>query len=264
MNHELTIGWLYPTLMSTYGDRGNVICLARRCEWRGYTVKIVSLDQNSTVADLQAVDLLVGGGAQDRQQEIVMRDLRGAKAETLRAQLDSGTPGIFTCGAPQLLGHYYEPAMGERISGLGLFDFVSVHPGPSARRCIGNLVIQVTATRLAQELEAMTGFPPYLIGFENHGGRTKLGQVEPLGRVVQGLGNNGEDGTEGAFYQNAIATYSHGPLLPKNPFLADWLIQTALNRKYQQPISLEPLDDQLAIQARNAMFKRLRVSVKQG
>ena len=259
---ELTIGWLYPTLMSTYGDRGNVICLQRRCEWRGYKVKVMPLDQNATAADLQTVDLLVGGGAQDRQQEIVMRDLSGAKAETLREKIDAGTPGIFTCGAPQLLGHYYEPAVGQRIPGLGLFDFVSVHPGPNARRCIGNLVIQVTATRLAQELEAIVGFPPYLIGFENHGGRTKLGHVEPLGRVVQGLGNNGEDGTEGAFYQNAIATYSHGPILPKNPFLADWLIQTALTQKYQEPIAIAPLDDTLANQARESMFKRLRVNLK--
>lgn len=120
-------------------------------------------------------------------------------------------------------------------------------------------MIEVTAKRLARELEAMTGSTPYLIGFENHGGRTKLGQVEALGRVVQGLGNNGEDGTEGAFYQNAIATYSHGPVLPKNPFLADWLIQTALKQKYQE-IAIAPLDDTLATQAREAMFKRLRVS----
>lgn len=258
---ELTIGWLYPTLMSTYGDRGNVICLKRRCEWRGYTVKVMPLDQNATATDLQQVDLIVGGGAQDRQQEIVMRDLRGAKAEMLREKIDSGTPGVFTCGAPQLLGHYYEPALGQRIEGLKLFDFVSVHPGINARRCIGNLVIEVTATRLAPELEAMIGAKPYLIGFENHGGRTKLGSVEALGRVIQGLGNNGEDGTEGAFYQNAIATYSHGPVLPKNPFLADWLIQTALKQKYQTLISLPPLDDTLANQAREAMFKRLRVSV---
>jgi len=258
---ELTIGWLYPTLMSTYGDRGNVICLQRRCEWRGYHVKVMPLDQNGTASDLHQVDLLVGGGAQDRQQEIVMRDLSGAKAEALREKIESGTPGVFTCGAPQLLGHYYEPAIGQRISGLGLFDFVSVHPGPNARRCIGNLVIQVTATRLAPELEAMTGCTPYLIGFENHGGRTKLGQVEPLGRVVQGLGNNGEDGTEGAFYRNAIATYSHGPILPKNPFLADWLIQTALTQKYQTPVAIAPLDDTLATLARESMFKRLRVSL---
>ncbi len=261
MNLDITIGWLYPTLMSTYGDRGNVICLQRRLSWRGYEVKVLPLDQTATASDIHQVDLLVGGGAQDRQQEIVMRDLQGSKAEALRDKIESGTPGVFTCGAPQLLGHYYEPALGVRISGLGLFDFVSVHPGLNARRCIGNLVIQVTAIRLAPELEAMTGCPPYLIGFENHGGRTKLGQVEPLGRVVQGLGNNGEDGTEGAFYRNAIATYSHGPVLPKNPFLADWLIQTALTQKYQTPVSLAPLDDTLATLAREAMFKRLRVSI---
>ncbi|AFZ32148.1 CobB/CobQ domain protein glutamine amidotransferase [Gloeocapsa sp. PCC 7428] len=261
---ELTIGWLYPTLMSTYGDRGNVICLQKRCEWRGYTVKILPLDQNATAADFQSVDIIVGGGAQDRQQEIVMRDLRGTKAAALRERIDNGTPGVFTCGAPQLLGHYYEPALGQRIEGLGLLDFISVHPGANARRCIGNLVVEVTAQRLAQELAAFCGSPAYLIGFENHGGRTKLGQVEPLGRVVQGLGNNGEDGTEGAFYQNAIATYSHGPLLPKNPFVADWLIQTALRQKYQVPISLTPLEDPLAIQARQAMFQRLRVNVPTG
>lgn len=258
---EITIGWLYPTLMSTYGDRGNVICIQRRCEWRGLKVNILPLDQNATTADIQQVDLLVGGGAQDRQQEIVMRDLRGAKAEALRDKIDRGTPGVFTCGAPQLLGHYYEPAVGQRIEGLGLFDFVSVHPGLNARRSIGNLVIEITAKPLAQELEAMLGGKPYVIGFENHGGRTKLGRVEALGRVVQGLGNNGEDGTEGAFYRNAIATYSHGPVLPKNPFLADWLIQTALKQKYQEAILLKPLDDTLANQAREAMFKKLRVSV---
>ncbi|MBV9389655.1 MAG: type 1 glutamine amidotransferase [Chroococcidiopsidaceae cyanobacterium CP_BM_ER_R8_30] len=245
--------------MSTYGDRGNVICLERRLSWRGYEVKVMPLDQSATATDISQVDLLVGGGAQDRQQEIVMRDLKGSKAEALRDRIERGTPGIFTCGAPQLLGHYYEPALGVRITGLGLFDFVSVHPGPNARRCIGNLVIRVTATTLAQELEAITDSTPYLIGFENHGGRTKLGQVEPLGQVLQGLGNNGEDGTEGAVYRNAIATYSHGPLLPKNPFLADWLLQTALTQKYQKPISLAPLDDTLATQAREAMFKRLRV-----
>jgi CobQ-like glutamine amidotransferase family enzyme len=122
------------------------------------------------------------------------------------------------------------------------------------------LVIEVTASRLAQELEEMTGSKPYLVGFENHGGRTKLGKVEALGRVVYGLGNNGEDGTEGAFYRHAIATYSHGPLLPKNPFVADWLIQTALRLKYQQAIALKPLDDTLAVQAREAMLKRLKVS----
>ncbi|MDH6099529.1 type 1 glutamine amidotransferase [Anabaenopsis sp. FSS-46] len=258
---ELVIGWLYPRLMSTYGDRGNVITIERRAQWRGYNVRVVPLDQNSTAADIRSVDIIVGGGAQDRQQEIVMRDLQGAKAEAMGDKIHNGTPGVFTCGSPQLLGKYYEPALGKRIEGLGIFDLVSVHPGENTQRCIGNLVVEVTANRLGRELAEMTGTKPYLVGFENHGGRTRLGEVEALGRVVYGLGNNGEDGTEGAFYQNAIATYSHGPLLPKNPFVADWLIQTALRLKYQQAIALSPLDDSLALQARSAMLKRLNLSL---
>lgn len=257
---QITIGWLYPTLMSTYGDRGNAICLQQRAQWRGYTVEILPLDLQASVTDIHKADIFVGGGAQDRQQEIVMRDLRGAKADAIREKIEAGTPGVFTCGAPQLLGHYYEPALGQKIEGLGLFDFVSKHPGVDARRCIGNVVFEITASRLAEELTAMLGKPPIIIGFENHGGRTYLGKVEALGKVVSGYGNNGEDGMEGAFYRNAIATYSHGPVLPKNPFLADWLIKTALTEKYQTAVSLEPLDDSLAMQAREAMFKRLGVS----
>ena len=254
---ELKIGWLYPTLMSTYGDRGNAICLQRRCQWRGIEASVIPLDQQTDVSEFYHVDLIVGGGAQDRQQEIVMRDLKGAKADALRDKIESGTPGVFTCGSPQLLGHYYEPALGQRIEGLGLLDFVSKHPGPDARRCIGNVVFEVTAPPLAEELKAMLGRTPVVIGFENHGGRTYLGKVEALGRVIKGYGNNGEDGMEGAFYRNAIATYAHGPLLPKNPFIADWLIQKALEQKYQTPISLTKLDDSLAAQARKVMFKRL-------
>ena len=256
---ELKIGWLYPTLMSTYGDRGNVICLQKRAQWRGYSVKVLPLDQQIPPELIGQVDIFMGGGAQDRQQEIVMRDLRGQKAEILRQKIETGTPGVFTCGSPQLLGHYYEPAVGQRIEGLGLLDFVSKHPGLNARRCIGNVVFEVTASPLAQELTAMLGTKPIVIGFENHGGRTYLGKVVPLGRVVKGYGNNGEDGMEGAFYRHAIATYSHGPLLPKNPFIADWLIQKALSQKYQTPISLTPLDDILAQEARAAMFKRLEL-----
>jgi CobQ-like glutamine amidotransferase family enzyme len=222
-------------------------------------VAILPLDRQTEATDFLQADLIVGGGAQDRQQEIVMRDLKGAKADALRQQLESGTPGVFTCGSPQLLGHYYEPAFGERIEGLGLLDFVSKHPGPDAKRCIGNVVFEITASPLAEDLQAMLGHPPLVIGFENHGGRTYLGNVKPLGRVIQGYGNNGEDGKEGAFYRNAIATYSHGPLLPKNPFIADWLLQRALQEKYQTPVSLSPLDDSLAKQAREAMLKRLEL-----
>lgn len=254
---ELTIGWLYPSLMSTYGDRGNLICLQKRSEWRGINIKVMPIEQQTAASKLHNVDLWIGGGAQDRQQEIVMRDLQGKKAEILGESLEAGTPGVFTCGAPQLLGHYYEPAPGQRIKGLGLFDFVSSHGSVNAPRCTGNIVFQLTASRLVQDLDAMPGNNQVAIGFENHGGRTYLGKVEPLGRVVKGYGNNGEDGTEGAFYRNAIATYAHGPLLPKNPFLSDWLIQTALIQKYQTIVTLKPLDDTLVTEARKAMFKRL-------
>ncbi len=260
MNYELKIGWLYPSLMSTYGDRGNVICLARRCEWRGIAVEIVRLNQRVGADAMRAVDIFVGGGAQDRQQEIVIRDLRGEKARALREQIERGVPGVFTCGSPQLLGHYYEPMQGQRIEGLGIFDFVSVHPGPDVPRCIGNIVFEITASRLAGELQALAGRLPYVVGFENHGGRTRLGKVEPLGRVVKGFGNNGEDGSEGAFYCNALATYSHGPLLPKNTSIADWLIKTALKVKYGNDVSLAPVDDDLAVRAREVMFRRLKVS----
>lgn len=256
---KITIGWLYPNLMSTYGDRGNVICLQRRCQWRDMEVEIVPLQRDTEISEFQRVDLIVGGGAQDRQQEIVMRDLQGAKAETLQAKIDQGTPGVFTCGSPQLLGRYYEPALGTRIEGLGILDMVSKHPGIAAPRCIGNLVFEITATPLAAELKEFWQEPPLVIGFENHGGRTYLNNVQPLGKVIQGYGNNGEDQTAGAFYQNAIATYSHGPLLPKNHFVADWLLKKALSKKYETEIVLKPLDDSLAIAGRLAMLQRLNL-----
>ena len=257
---ELSIGWLYPTLMSTYGDRGNVICLQRRCQWRDIKVSIVPLKRETPPEDFKSVDIIVGGGAQDRQQEIVMRDLQGAKAQALQTKLETGTPGVFTCGSPQLLGHYYEPAKGKKIEGLGLLDLVSKHPGIEAPRCIGNLVFEITASPIAEELQEMLGEKPIVIGFENHGGRTYLNSVQPLGKVIKGYGNNGEDGMEGAFYHNAIATYSHGPLLPKNPFIADWLIQKSLQRKYQQDVKLAKLEDSLAIVARQAMLQRLELA----
>ncbi len=257
---ELKLGWLYPTLMSTYGDRGNVICLQRRCQWRGIEVEIVPLDRDAPVSAIASVDLIVGGGAQDRQQEIVMRDLQGAKAEALREKLAAGTPGAFTCGSPQLLGHYYEPALGQRIQGLGLLDLTTRHPGIEAKRCIGNVAFEIVAEPLASELRQLWDGPPIAIGFENHGGRTDLGAVAPLGKVLAGYGNNGEDGWEGAFYGKAIATYAHGPLLPKNPFIADWLLETALRQKYQTAIRLTKLDDSWAKQARQAMFARLKLA----
>lgn len=259
-NFELNIGWLYPNLMSTYGDRGNVITIQQRAQWRGINVTVIPYDRDSPADRILEADVIVGGGAQDRQQEIVMRDLAGAKAAAIKAKLDAGAPGVFTCGSPQLLGKYYEPGLGERIEGMGIIDLETKHPGIDTQRCIGNVVFEITAQKLAAELTQMLGKKPLIIGFENHGGRTYLGsQAEALGKVVKGYGNNAQDGTEGAFYHNAIATYSHGPLIPKNPFIADWMIKTALQDKYQTEVNLTPLDDTLAEKARELMFKRLGV-----
>ncbi|NJN76669.1 MAG: cobalamin biosynthesis protein CobQ [Synechococcaceae cyanobacterium RL_1_2] len=246
--------------MSTYGDRGNVICLQRRCEWRGMEVKITKLDQTVGVEAFEGIDLIVGGGAQDRQQAIVMRDLQGAKSAQLIKMLRSGVPGVFTCGSPQLLGKYYEPGWEQRIEGLGFLDMVSKHPGPHSQRCIGNVVFEITAEPLASELTTLLGGKkPIVVGFENHGGRTYLDKTIPLGQVITGYGNNGEDGGEGAFAYAAIATYAHGPLLPKNPFIADWMIIKALKNKYDLEVTLEPLLDPLVEEARLAMFKKLKL-----
>ncbi len=249
---NLTIGWLYPILMSTYGDRGNILCLEKRAMWRGIEVKTIAIEIETPIQEIESIDLIVGGGAQDRQQEIVMRDLKGEKGRLIKQKIEDGLPGLFTCGSPQLLGNYYEPAYGQRIGGLGIFDMYSVHPGPEKSRCIGNVVVQITNIKLP-----ISNFQ-YLVGFENHGGRTYLGEnTRPLGKVIKGFGNNGEDKTEGAVYKNAIATYLHGPILPKNPFLADYLLTLALEKKYGKKIELMAVDDNLENKAHEQMSERI-------
>lgn len=163
---------------------------------------------------------------------------------------DSGIPGLFVCGSPQLLGHYYMTGDGKKLEGLGIFDYVTKHFGHDKPRCIGNTVAQVEGITLSgyQEKSPIAGLlhssNSFIVGFENHGGRTYLGKgCQPFARVIRGFGNNGEDGYEGAVYQNVIACYYHGPFLPKNPHVADWLISKALEVKYQKSVSLYPLDD---------------------
>ncbi len=227
MKQSLSVGWLYPDLMSTYGDRGNIFCLTKRCQWRGIEVLVKNLSPDSSIKDFTACDIIVGGGSQDRQQGIVITDLLKRKKE-LAAMFRDGKVGLFVCGSPQLLGHYYETADKKKLPGLGIFDMVT-HSGFGKPRLIGNLVAK---TDLG-----------IIVGFENHSGRTYLGNVKPFGKVISGFGNNGEDKTEGAVYNNCLATYSHGPLLPKNPNIADWLIAKALEIKYHKTVPLEKLDD---------------------
>lgn len=260
LNTQLRIGWLYPEFMSTYGDRGNITVLKKRCEWRGINVEVLNVDESTTDTKLRSIDLLFGGGAQDREQEIVIESLK-KKQKTIKALIENHTPALFVCGSPQLMGRFYEPAEGKRIEGLGIFDMETKHPGPDKERLIGNLIAEVNWNKLNPIHYNLTP-NPYLVGFENHGGRTHLGtDTKPFAKVIKGFGNNGEDGTEGVIYRNAIGCYLHGPLLPKNPQIADWLIAKALEVKYNKQITLEPLDDKLEEQAKSAIAHRLGVKV---
>ena len=245
---SLTVGWLYPTLMNIYGDRGNAIALAKRCEWRGIKTETIMLDLGFLEKDLKKCDILLMGGAQDKQQEIVAKDLFDKKLE-LQKMITRGIPGLYICGAYQFLGNYYKEANGNIIKGLGIFDLYTENPGDNAKRLIGNMIFE---TKLFGKI----------VGFENHGGRTYLGRnIEAFGTIIKGFGNNGTDRTEGAIYKNSIGSYSHGPILPKNPLLTDHLIKTALEIKYKTKITLNKLDDHLEQQARLAIAKRLSVGI---
>lgn len=248
MNYKLKIGWLYPELMSTYGDRGNIIVLQKRCEWRGIKVEIKRLDVGFNQKLLATCDLLFMGGAQDRQQQIVAEDLM-KKKDTLKQMVEDGIPGLYICGAYQFLGIYYREADGTVINGLGILNLHTENPGVDFSRLIGNIVVRVLDNKI-------------IVGFENHGGRTYLGKnVKPLGRVIKGSGNNGRDQAEGAIYKNSFGSYLHGPILPKNPQLADLLIKLALEKKYKKNIDLSSLDDSLETRARNAIAKKLDIKL---
>ncbi|HEY3248283.1 MAG TPA: glutamine amidotransferase [bacterium] len=241
---ELRICHLYPDLLNLYGDRGNLIALAARANWRGIDVRIDERGLHDALP-LGQHDLYFLGGGEDRQQRLAADDLRTSKGEALRDAAGRDAVVLAVCGGYQLLGHYYRPADGEDLVGLGLLDLTTEHPGPAAARLIGNIVIR------SDLLGGAT-----LVGFENHGGRTHLGAgVQALGRVVAGHGNNGEDQTEGAVVRNVIGTYLHGPLLPKNPALTDHLIRAALRSRYGE-ITLAPLPDAVESTAHDAAVAR--------
>jgi lipid II isoglutaminyl synthase (glutamine-hydrolysing) len=220
----LRVCGLYPELMNIYADRGNIAVLRARCEWRGLGFELAASSLGDPL-DPDAHDLFYIGGGQDRDQAAVAHDMAATKRDALHAAAGRGAVVLAVCGGYQLLGHFYEMG-GERLPGVGLVDLRTVREeGP---RLIGNCAI---------EADLGTG-PRVIAGFENHGGRTYLGEDEkPLGRVLAGHGNNGRDGFEGVHRDNVIGTYLHGPLLPKNIWLADRLIELALG------IELDPLPD---------------------
>ena len=237
---KLVLGYLYPSVMSQYGDWGNVLAITQRCKWRGIDVEIDDLEVGDRV-NPDRVDLLLVGGGADGHQRLVYEDLLNVKGDDIRRAITDGVAAFAVCAGYQLWGHYYKTANGDELPGLGIFDAHTIHRAAQTGtrldtitkagsvRAVGNLVV-----RWGSEV---------LVGFENHGGRTYLRDGSaPLGRIIAGSGNNSEDGWEGCVTGNAIGTYMHGPAFPKNPALADHLIAAALNRRYGT-VALEPLDD---------------------
>lgn len=231
----LRVAALYPDRMNIYADRGNLIFMQRRCEWRGLRMEVVPCAEGDEIQP-DRTDLIYIGGGQDRDQIEIADDLVTRKRSGIQTALDYGAVLLAVCGGFQLLGRRY--TVGDReIEGLGLCDLETRRePGP---RLIGNVELEV------EGLEGISG-PRRLAGFENHGGRTYLGaSATPLGRVVHGHGNNGTDSTEGVRNGRVIGTYLHGPLLPKNAWFADWLIGTSLAKPGEPPLSLSALDDRI-------------------
>jgi CobQ-like glutamine amidotransferase family enzyme len=221
MEPSLRIGHLYPNEMNLYGDRGNLLAFSWRARLRGIEIELDRLLPGDPIARGR-YDFFFFGGGQDAEQERIHDDFLSLKGESLARELDDGAACLAVCGGYQLLGKQYLAYGGKRISGLGWLD-LQTEAGSS--RAIGNILIE-------SELD---GRKVELVGFENHGGQTFLGRgVKPLGRVVAGFGNNGQDGTEGAVVKSVVGTYLHGPLLPKNPALTDWLLARSLARRYPE------------------------------
>ena len=241
MAMTLKVAHLYPEMMNIYGDRGNILCLVRRCQRRGIEVDVVDVGLGEPLSSSRH-DLFFMGGAQDQEQLQVAEDLVQTKGQALRQEVEGGCVLLAVCGAYQLMGRYYRPAEGGELLGVGLFDAWTEYPGATSRRLIGNVVAEWQDSTL--------------VGFENHGGRTYLGErVKPLARVLAGHGNNGADKWEGAVYRGAFGTYLHGSILPKNPWFADHLIALALQRRYGD-VELEPLDDIVEHRAHRAALRR--------
>ena len=255
---KLTICHLYPDLLDLYGDRGNILALSARCRWR----RIEPVIQQASLGDdldFMGMDILFLGGGSDREQGLLVQDLMRREDE-LRKAIENGLVVLSICGGYQMLGKYYQMAGGEKIQGLGILDIWTI---AGAKRLIGNVVVELdervlniaTDKSMANKEHA----PKFktLVGFENHSGKTYLGDgVRPLGKVLVGNGNNGEDSEEGVHYRNVFGTYLHGPLLPKNPHFADLLLELAIRRRGPCTRLME-LDDHLEELAHQAMLKKL-------
>ena len=235
---KITIGHLYPDLLNLYGDRGNIQCLMKRCLWRGIEAETIAYELDDRI-DFSKLDIVLLGGGSDREQMLVCEKLKEIQKD-FKAYVEDNGVVIAICGGYQLLGNYYKTDQGM-IEGLKLVD-MSTEQGKG--RLIGNIVMQSDL------------FDMPIVGFENHGGRTTIGNNRSLRKVLSGYGNDGQSGEEGVVYKNVIGTYLHGPLLLKNPQLADLLISRALEKKYGKKIELEKLDDSEEQEANSYIFHR--------
>jgi lipid II isoglutaminyl synthase (glutamine-hydrolysing) len=239
------VAYLYPRLLSVAGDRGNLFALLQRCAWRGIEYTVTEADVGD-VPDFAQTDIVLLHGGQDREMTAAARDM-AAKAGPLREAIENDAVVLAVCAGYQLLSHYYAPVSGPPIQGIGVLDAVTEG---GQKRFIGHVAVQCNLS---------PGLIHPLAGFENHSGRTWLGKsAKPLGHVLAGAGNNGEDGTEGARYREVYATYLHGPVLPKNPWLADYLLARALARRYPDFGPLSPLPDYTERRAQAAALRLAR------
>jgi CobQ-like glutamine amidotransferase family enzyme len=248
MTSSLKLAHIYASQMNVYGDRGNVIALRQRCAWRGIDLAVTAVEPGDEV-DWPSFDLAFFGGGQDSSQTLIAADLLERQGPGLRAAIDDGLVLLAICGGYQLLGHYFLTHTGERLPGLGALD---VHTVGGKQRLIGNIVVEAELGQGDEEGSVR------LVGFENHSGRTYHGPgVRPLGRVIVGHGDNGEDGVGGAVYRNSFGCYLHGSLLPKNPQLTDHLIGLALRRRYGPAAELAQPDAAAELRAQETMIERL-------
>ncbi len=245
MADTLTIGYFYKNLLNLYGDNGNVEVLSYRTSARNIGVNVIEIEpgQKITSEIMKNINLLFIGGGPDSSQKQMYADLSLDKAPFIKEYIENGGVSLVVCGAYQLMGNYYKTADGEQLAGLGLFDLYTQHFGKDKPRCIGNTVAKLSDTILNDQVfKAVNKLGDYVTGFENHGGRTFLGpNMKPFANITMGNGNNSTDGGEGILYKNSIGSYFHGPILARNPHLADYLIAKALGLP-----NLQVIDDTLA------------------
>ncbi|MGI6737672.1 MAG: type 1 glutamine amidotransferase [Anaerovoracaceae bacterium] len=243
--YSLHICHLYPDILNLYGDTGNIRCMQQRLQWRGIDCEVTGLSVGDRL-NAGDYDLFFIGGGQDFEQDVLLRDAEVNKKADIISAIDEEKVFLAICGGYQILGQYYRTWDGQQMDFIGAIDVATVG---HRERMIGNYMFTC---------DALDG--ERIVGFENHSGKTYLGEgVEPLGRVLAGYGNNGEDGSEGARCKNVFATYCHGPMLPKNPKFCDYLLELALHRKYGHNVlhSCPPLDDTLENRAHDYMEQRL-------